>query len=198
MIHAHPLWRSANFSFSIHGIRRVRPCYNLHCVAKNCKEKFTTVKAWNGHYHLCHHILLKCSTCSKSFCTPNSYRDHKYSHQERKYTCTVCDKCFVFKSGAQIHCCVHLKQKLFKCFAGSCTASYKWHQDLHCHIQGHLSVVHRCKLCKYSMSEKCMIHQHQVVHSPHYKYYCTKNPECLFRSKYYTSNAHHQYRCKFQ
>ena len=45
MIHAHPSWWSANFSFSIHGISRVRPHYNLHSVAKNCKEKFTTVKA---------------------------------------------------------------------------------------------------------------------------------------------------------
>ena len=118
-IHAHPLQRSANFSFSIHGIKRVRPRFNLHCVAKICKEKFATVKAWNRHYHLCHHILLKCSTCHKSFHTPSSCCDHKYSHWERKYTCTVCDKRFAFKSGMQIHHRIHLKQKLFKCFAGS-------------------------------------------------------------------------------
>ena len=175
MIHAHPSWRSVNFSFSIHGIRRVKPHYNLHCDVKNCKEKFATVKAWNGHYHLCHHILLKCSTCGKSFHTPSSYRDHKYSHHKRKYTCTVCDKCFMFKCGMQIHRCVQFHTSGVR----TCITTYS-------------------AICQLSIAASSVSHQHQIIHSSHYKYCCPKYLECPFRSKYYTSNAHHQNRCKFQ
>ena len=103
-----------------------------------------------------------------------------------KFSCTVCDCKFVYKSGAQVNQCIHLKQRLFKCFAGSCKAAYKWRQDLHHHIQRHIEVVHRCKLCEYSSPKERVVQWHQVVHKLDYKYYCTIYPQCPFKSKYYT------------
>ena len=145
----------------------MKPNYNLYCVARRCNETFATVKDWNSHYRLWHgKIPLKCDKCPKISKMPSSWRDHKASHKDKQYVCTVCDQKFVYKSGVQIHRQVHLKQKLYKCFVGLCKATYKFRQDLHRHIQRHLEGVHRCRLCKYSSSEKWMVHHHQVVHKP--------------------------------
>ena len=65
LIHSHPSKRTANFSFSVHGIRQMQPKYNLYCVVKKCKETFATVKSWNSHYRLHHKTPLKCDKCTK-------------------------------------------------------------------------------------------------------------------------------------
>ena len=127
---------------------------------------------------------------------PSSCRDHCYSHIECRYECTVCKQKFVFKSSIQLHRRVHLKQKLFKCFAGNCKHSYKWRQDLHHHIQRHIQTVHRCDKCENSSPEDHMVRRHQVVHCNVYKYFCPRYLACPFKSKYYTSNQRHLVRCK--
>ena len=129
---------------------------------------------------------------------PSSWWDHQYSHKEKKYSCTVCDRKFNYKSGIQLHKTVHLKQRLFKCFTGSCMNACKWRQDLHRHIQWHIEVIHHCKLCKYTSSEERIVRRHQVVHKDMYKYYCARYPMCPFKSKYYTSNQWHLVWCQFQ
>ena len=144
--------------------------YSLRCVVEGCNKISKSVHNWNSHHRIRHKTLLKCNLCPKMCSTPSSLKDHRAYHWDATYQCPNCDQKFVYRSGLQFHCYLHLKQKLFKCFAGNCTAAYKWRQDLYRHIQRHLQIVHRCKLCEYSSSGIRLVRRHQRVHREVYKY----------------------------
>ena len=168
----------------------------IYVVWLQAATKFLSVHDWNSHYRIRHKMPLKCNLCPKRCTTPSSLRDH-HAHHEAMHKCPNCDQKFVYRSAVQFHHFLHLKHKLFKCFAGNCTAAYKWRQDLHRHIQLHLQIVHRCKLCEYSSSELRLVRRHQRVHMEVYKYYCINYPQCPFKTKYWTSNHRHKSNCKF-
>ena len=69
----------------------------------------------------------------------SSYKAHLYSHHEDKFKCKQCNKTFPFLSGVANHKRARLKQKLFKCFAGSGCCAFKHPQDLRCHMGMHLT-----------------------------------------------------------
>ena len=85
--------------------------------------------------------------CFKSCLTPSSYKAHLYSHHENQFKCKTCNKIFPFLSGVANHKRAHLKQKLFKCFAGSCHHAFKHPQDLHPHIGMHFNTCFTCDEC---------------------------------------------------
>ena len=189
--------KKAQFKYRIHGIKQSKRKYNLRCVVAGCNKVSHGVQDWNSHYRITHKEQLKCNSCPKLCATPSSLRDHRAHHRAATHQCPNCAKMFVYKSAMQLHRIVHLKHKLFKCFAGNCNASYKWRQDLHRHIQRHLQIVHRCRLCEYSSSEARLVRRHQRVHNEVYKYYCMNYPQCPFKTKYWTSNHRHKFNCKY-
>ena len=189
--------KKAQFKYHIHGIRQSKHKYNLHCMVAGCNKVSHSVRDWNSHYQIKYNKPLKCNSCPKCCATPSSLRDHRAHHHEATHQCPNSAQMFVYKSAVQLHRFVHLKHKLFKCFAGNCTASYKWRQNLHQHIQRHLQIVHRCKRCEYSSSEIRLVRRHQRVHKEVYKYYCTNYPQCPFKTKYWTSNHRHKFNCKY-
>ena len=123
--------KKAQFKYRIHGIRQSKHKYNLRCVVAGCNKVSHSVRDWNSHYWITHKKPLKCNSCPKRCATPSSLRDHRAYHREATHQCPNCAQMFVYKSAVQLHRFVHLKHKLFKCFAGNCTVSYKWRQDLH-------------------------------------------------------------------
>ena len=189
--------KKAQFKYRIHGIKQSKRKYNLRCVVAACNKVSYSVRAWNSHYRITHKKRLKCNSCPKLCATPSSLRDHRTHHRAATHRCPNCALMFVYKSAMQLHRIVHSKHKLFKCFAGNCNASYKWRQDLHRHIQRHLQIVHRCRLCEYSSSEARLVRRHQRVHKDVYKYYCMNYPQCPFKTKYWTSNHRHKFNCKY-
>ena len=123
--------KKAQFKYRIHGIRQSKRKYNLRCMVAGCNKVSHSVRDWNSHYRIKHNKPLKCNSCPKRCATPSSLRDHRAHHREATDQCPNCAQMFVYKSAVQLHRFVHLKHKLFKCFARNCTASYKWRQDLH-------------------------------------------------------------------
>ena len=193
----HAVKKKAQFKYRTHGIKQSKRKYNLRCMVAGCNKVSHSVRDWNSHYWITHKKRLKCNSCPKLCATPSSLRDHRAYHCAATHQCPNCAQMFVYKSAMQLHQIVHLKHKLFKCFAGNCNASYKWRQDLHRHIQCHLQIVHRCRLCEYSSSEARLVKRHQRVHNEVYKYYCKNYPQCPFKTKYWTSNHRHKFNCKY-
>ena len=189
--------KKAQFKYRTHGIKQSKRKYNLRCIVAGCNNVSHSVRDWNSHYRITHKKRLKCNSCPKLCATPSSLQDHRAYHRAATHQCPNCAQMFVYKSAMQLHRIVHLKHKLFKCFAGNCNASYKWRQDLHRHIQHHLQIVHRCRLCEYSSSEARLVRRHQRVHNDVYKYYCMNYPQCSFKTKYWTSNHRHKFNCKY-
>ena len=140
--------------------KRTRKLY-LKCRIVNCKQtyrSFHSVQALNVHHHIFHpRILFRCRICLRIHCTPSSDWYHKYEHQQPTYTCPGCDKSFVFNSKLQQHRRVHIKQRLYRCFHGGCTKSYKHPQDLTRHANSHLSKKFECLICDYSGDQKCLL-----------------------------------------
>ena len=181
----------------MHGIHKLKRKYKLHCIVVGCNKLSGSVRDWNSHHRIKHKTPLKCSSCTKVCQTPSSLKDHKAYHRNATYQCSTCNQKFVYKSSLQLHRYLHLKHKLFRCFAGNCKVAYKWRQDLHRHIQHQLQVVHRCRLCEYSSSEIHLVRKHQRIHKDEYKYYCTNYLRCPFKMKYWTSIDTHKYTCKY-
>ena len=149
---------SFNVEVIVHGIHHRRHTYSLICKVQRCGKKFSNVRDWNS-----------------------SYRDDIYSHHETQYKCQQCDCNFPFLSSVKNHQRVHLKQKLFKCFAGGCKSAFKHPQDLHRHIAKHIEKRYTCNKCGHFTYQRRLLKWHQVVHQQKYKYKCGI---CLFKSKY--------------
>ena len=144
----------------------------------NCNQAFRTfhsVRSLNVHHCIFHpKVLFRCRICPKIHCTPSAYWYHKYKHQQLMHKYTHCDKCFVFRSKLQQHRRVHIKQRLYKCFFGGCTKSYKHPQDLSRHANIHLSKRFECPICNYSSDQKRLLKRHSAVHQTTPRYNCKK------------------------
>ena len=101
--------------------------------------------------------MFRCSKCFKSCPTPSSYKAHMYNYCENQFKCEQCSKTFPFLSGIANHKRAHLKQKLFKCFAGSCHCAIKHLQDLHWHIGRHFNTHFTCNECGHWTFQKCKL-----------------------------------------
>ena len=96
------------------------------------------IKYWNTHHNEEHPTyILKCNICNKLFHTPSAKRAHQNYHASHKHHCSQCWKTFTFVSALRQHAFVHATSMKHKCFAGGCSHSYKWLQDLNRHIKTH-------------------------------------------------------------
>ena len=99
---------------------------------------------------------------------------HKYEHQQPTFSCPKCDRSFVFNSKLQQHRRVHIKQRLYKCFYGGCTKSYKYPQDLVRHANSHSSKKFECPICDYTSDQKCLLKRHSAIYQRIPRYQCKK------------------------
>ena len=178
-----------NFKLRMHGIRRHRVRnYTYRCKMVNCNRKFKNARDWNSHHRLRHGSLFRCETCHKLFPSPSSFRDHKYMHRDNQYKCMQCNRSFPFISGVKNHKRAHLRQRLFKCFAGGCKRAFKHPQDLHRHIGLHIGKQFKCDKCDHYTYQARLLKRHQVVHKRVQKYGCGY---CNFKTKYHWSLDRH-------
>ena len=177
------------FKLNTYGIRRhhVRK-YTYKCKMLNCTRKFNNAWDWNSHHCLRHGSLFQCEICYKTFPSPSSFRDHKYMHRDNQYKCMQCNRSFPFLSGVKNHKRSHLRQRLFKCFAGRCKCAFKHPQDLHRHIGFHIGKEFKCDKCGHCTYQARLLKRHQVVHNSAKKYSCKS---CLFKTKYHWSLDRH-------
>ena len=126
------------FSINVHGIHRHCRKYYFKCVVAKCNKTFNKIKDWNIHHHIFHKIKNKCELCGQRFVTPSLHWAHKNFHVPHNYTCHLCKKTFAFQSGLKQYTTVHTSLRLHCCFYGSCIKTFKWPQDLTCHVQRHM------------------------------------------------------------
>ena len=112
--------------------------------------------------------------CGKISTSPIQHHDHVYLHKETQITCGRCYSSFPNISCLNVHHHLHKRQRLYYCFSSNCKRSYKWPQDLLCHIKWHLPISHKCLECNYSMPEKRLFKQHVRVHTDELPYKCRK------------------------
>ena len=148
---------SYNFQVSTHGIQKCRKQYNLICKQDKCREWFSNIQDLNSHHRLWHRNTFRCAKCFKSCPTPSSFKAHLYSHCDNQFKCKQCNKTFPILSEVANHKRAHLKQRLFKCFAGSCHHAFKHPQDLHCHIGRHFNTYFICNECGHWTFEKRLL-----------------------------------------
>ena len=139
--------------------------YTCSCQLKNCQETFGSVTEWNTHHRSAHpSITYKCEKCGKISTSPIQHRNHVYMHKETQITCGRCYSSFPNISQLNVHCHLHKRQRLYYCFSKNCKRSYKWPQDLLCHIKRHLLVSYKCFECNYSTPEKdCISNTHVFI-----------------------------------
>ena len=156
-ISGHPQSNKHIFHVKHHILRKYTRKLYLKCRIVNCKQayrSFHSVQALNVHHHIFHpRILFRCRIYLKIHCTPSSDTYYKYEHQQPTFSCPKCDRSFVFNSKLQQHRRVHIKQRLYKCFYGGCTKSYKYSQDLVRHANSHLSKKFECPICDYTSNQ---------------------------------------------
>ena len=140
-----------------------------------CSRGFSSVKEWNIH-HLAKQktVTYHCRECTKQLLTLTSMRSHKLTHRNKPYSCGRCGKTFLHLSKLSLHRHLHHHQRLYSCFALCCKRTYKWPQDLLCHIKKHLNVILKCKLCMYTTHEKRLLRQHSNLHTRKLPYKCRK------------------------
>ena len=197
-ISGHPQGNKHIFHVKHHILhKRIRKLY-LKCRIVNCKQayrSFHNVQALNVHHHIFHpRVLFRCRICPKIHRTPSSDTYHKYEHQQPTFSCPKCDKLFVFNSKLQQHRRVHIKQRLYKCFYGGCTKSYKYPQDLVRHANSHLSKKFECPLCDYSSDQKCLLKRHSAIHQRIPRYQCKK---CRSGFIHYNQLYRHRQKCQY-
>ena len=167
-ISGHPQSNKHIFHVKCHILRKCTRKLYLKCRITNCKQayrSFHSVQALNVHHCIFHpRFLFRCRLCLKIHCTPSSNTYHKYEHQQPTFSCSKCDRKFVFNSKLQQHGRVHIKQRLYKCFHGGCTRSYKYPQDLARHANSHLLKNFECPLCDYTSDQKCLLKRHSAIH----------------------------------
>ena len=148
----------------------------MKCRVKSCALAyitFNTVKALNTHHHIYHsNIVYKCHKCKKVINTLSMWRFHTYCHKSKVYKCDHCDDQFMFRSKLKQHKRKHISQKLFKCFYGGCTMSYKHPQDLERHTSAHQQIKFECEMCDKAFSQKHLLKRHAVVHTNVMPYHC--------------------------
>ena len=148
-----PTQQKSTFKVRRHILRRHKYKTYIKCRVKTCALSyitFLTVKALNTHHHIYHsQISYKCQKCKKMIYTPSTWRFHMYCQKPKVYKCEHCDDQFMFRSKLKQHKCKHISQKLFKCFYGGCTVSYKHPQDLEWHTVVHQQIkfVQGASLC---------------------------------------------------
>ena len=167
-ISGHPQSNKHTFHVKCHILRKCTRKLYLKCRIANCKQayrSFHSVQALNVHHRIFHpRILFRCRFCPKIHHTPSSDTYHKYKHQQPTFSCPKCDRSFIFNSKLQQHRRVHIKQRLYKCFYGGCTRSYKYLQDLVRHANSHLSKKFECPLCDYTSDQKHLLKRHLAIH----------------------------------
>ena len=121
--------------------------------------------------------------CKKTYHTPNTVRTHKNAHAALKHQCSTCLKCFNYAITYKQHKHVHLMLTQYKCFAGSCSQSYKWPQDLNRHVRIHVmgAKKHECLECGKSFQEECLLKHHATKHMNIFRYVCSK---CGIKTKW--------------
>ena len=162
--------------------KRTRKLY-LKCRIANCKQAyrlFHSVQALNVHHRIFHpRILFRCRICPKIHHTLSLDWYHKYEHQQSTFSCPKCDKSFVFNSKLQQHRRVHITQRLYRCFHGGCTKSYKHPQDLARHTNSHLPKNFECPICDYTSDQKCLLKRHSEIHQTTPRYQCKKSLQSI-------------------
>ena len=182
------------FQVQIHGIVKCHPKYWFKCVAPKCKRSFPTIKYWNDHHQEEHPtVALQCNICHWQFNTVSAQRAHRNYHASHKHRCIQCGKTFAYISALRQHVFVHATTTKHKCFAGGCTQSYKWPQDLNRHIKTHIQGrIHSCRDCGKSFLEQCLLHKHAAKHSKSFQFVC---PKCGSKMKWETSYKRHVSKC---
>ena len=149
-ISGHPQSNKHVFHVKHHVLCKSTRKLYLKCRIVNCKQayrSFHSVQALNVHHQIFHpRILFRFRICPKIYHTPSSDWYHKYEHQQPTYSCPGYDKSFVINSKLQQHRRAHIKQRLYRCFHGGCTKSYKYPQDLARHANSHLLKKFECPI----------------------------------------------------
>ena len=196
-ISGHPQSNKHIFHVKCHILRKCTRKLYLKCRIVNCKQayrSFHSVQALNVHHHIFHpRILFRCRICPKIHCTPSSDTYHNYEHQQPTFSCPKCDRSFVINSKLQQHRRVHIKQRLYKCFYGGCTKSYKYLQDLVRHANSHLSKKFECPLCNYTSDQKRLLKRHSAIHQRIPRYQCKK---CGSGFIHYNQLYRHRLKCQ--
>ena len=138
VIHSKPSRAKGGFKITLHSLARRQPKYYFKCYVSGCSSKFHSLKDWNTHHIVQHKTMLSFLKCPRQLKKLSAFRAHLNNHALAKLTCSTYGKSFTFPSSVQLHCRVHLTQKIFKCFTAGGKKQYKWRQDLHRHIQKHL------------------------------------------------------------
>ena len=145
-----PTQEKSTFKMRRHILRRHKYKSYMKCRVKNCALAyitFHTVKALNTHHLIYYsHISYKFQKCKKMIYTPSTWRFHMYCQKPKVYKCKHCDDQFMFRSKLKQHKRKHISQKLFKCFYGHCTMSYKHPQDLERHTIAHQQIKFECEM----------------------------------------------------
>ena len=153
----------------------------LKCRVRGCimaYVTFNTVCSITAHHCLHHqHVTFSCPNCDKKLPTPNSLQLHQYSHKAKTYSCNVCNDSFVHINKLKQHQRKHCKQKVYKCFHGSCTKKYKHPQDLRHHVESHLKTTYECDLFDKCFKEKRLLKHHLAIHQKIPAYSCDKCSE---------------------
>ena len=176
-ISGHPQSNKHIFHVKRHILRKRNRKLYLKCRIVNCKQayrSFHSVQALNVHRIFHPRTLFRCRICLKIHRTPSSDMYHKYEHQQPTFSCPKCDRSFVFNSKLQQHRRVHIKQRLYKCFYGGCTKSYKYPQDLVRHANSHLSKKFECPICDYTSDQKRLLKRYSAIHQIIPRYQCKK------------------------
>ena len=196
-ISGHPQSTKHIFHIKHHILRKHTRKLYLKCRIVNCKQayrSFHSVQALNVHHRIFHpSILFRCRICLKIHHTPSSDTYHKYEHQQPTFSCPKCDRSFVFNSKLQQHRRVHIKQRLYKCFYGGCTKSYKYLQDLARHANSHLSKKFECPLSDYTSDQKHLLKRHSAIHQRIPRYRCKK---CGSDFIHYNQLYRHRLKCQ--
>ena len=132
--------------------RTTKHKYYFKCAIPGCTHSFNSVKEWNIH-HLAKHksIPYHCGEYTKHLQIPTSIRSHELTHRDKPFSC---GKTFLHLSKLNLHRHLHHHQRLYSCFAPHCKCSYKWPQDLLCHIKKQLNIALKCRLCMYTTYKK--------------------------------------------
>ena len=184
----------AKFNIRLHGIKKRKPKYWFRCIVPNCKHTFPAIKFWNTHHEAEHRSFqLRCCICKKCFNMPSAKCTHSNLHASHKYCCYKCGKAFPYASALQQYTHVHALSSKHKCFAGGCNRSYKWPQDLNCHIRTHTNPTkYICSESKKEFWEERLLKWHAAKHSNIHKYIC---PKCGIKMKWPTPYRQHVLRC---
>ena len=149
----------------------------LKCRVKGCTlayVSFNRIKDLNTHHKIYHPTsFYRCRQCRKSIYTPSTWCYHQYCQCPKMHKCSQCTKYYLFESTLRHHRHSHTKQKLFRCFFGSCQKSYKHPQDLNHHTTLHQQVTFTCELCDKMFNQKRLLKRHEVIHTNALPFTCT-------------------------